>query len=104
MRGAIPYNRVKCIKNEKGVRIYGIDSLRFHVQILGASCPHPSGSPHRQMVGPDGVLPQGPFKTLYLLHGIFGNETDWVCGTRVQAWALERNLAVVIPLGKTAST
>ena len=25
-----------------------------------------------------------PFKTLYLLHGIFGNETDWVHGTRIQ--------------------
>lgn len=40
-----------------------------------------------------------PFKTLYLLHGIFGNDTDWVCGTRVQAWAQDRNLAVVMPSG-----
>lgn len=40
-----------------------------------------------------------PFKTLYLLHGIFGNYTDWVCGTRLQAWAQERNLAVVMPSG-----
>ncbi len=39
------------------------------------------------------------FKTLYLLHGIFGNYTDWVSGTRVQAWAEERNLAVVMPSG-----
>ena len=37
-----------------------------------------------------------PFKTLYLLHGIFGNETDWVHGTRIQRWAEEKNLAVVI--------
>lgn len=27
-----------------------------------------------------------PYKTLYLLHGIFGNYTDWVTGTRVQRW------------------
>lgn len=40
-----------------------------------------------------------PFKTLYLLHGIFGNYTDWVSGTRLQAWAEERNLAVVMPSG-----
>lgn len=40
-----------------------------------------------------------PFKTLYLLHGIFGNYTDWVNGTRLQAWAEERNLAVVMPSG-----
>ena len=37
-----------------------------------------------------------PFKTLYLLHGIFGNETDWVHGTRIQRWAEEKNLAVVM--------
>ena len=40
-----------------------------------------------------------PFKTLYLLHGIFGNCTDWVSGTRVQAWAQEHDLAVVMPSG-----
>lgn len=26
---------------------------------------------------------QKPLKTLYLLHGIFGNYTDWVNGTRI---------------------
>jgi S-formylglutathione hydrolase FrmB len=40
-----------------------------------------------------------PFKTLYLLHGIFGNYTDWVSGTRIQRWAEEKNLAVVMPSG-----
>ena len=28
-----------------------------------------------------------PFKTLYLLHGIFGNYTDWVTGTCLKRWA-----------------
>lgn len=42
---------------------------------------------------------QKPFKTLYLLHGIFGNYTDWVSGTRVRDWAEERDLAVVMPSG-----
>ena len=42
---------------------------------------------------------KGPFKTLYLLHGIFGNYTDWVSGTRIQRWAMDRNLAVVMPSG-----
>lgn len=42
---------------------------------------------------------QKPFKTLYLLHGIFGNYTDWVAGTRIKDWAEERNLAVVMPSG-----
>lgn len=37
------------------------------------------------------------FKTLYLLHGLLGNYTDWVHGTRVQRWAQEHDLAVVMP-------
>ncbi len=41
-----------------------------------------------------------PFKTLYLLHGIFGNYTDWITGTRIQAWAEDRNLAVIMPSGE----
>ncbi len=43
-----------------------------------------------------------PFKTLYLLHGIIGNYTDWVSGTRIQRWAEEKNLAVVMPSGDNA--
>ncbi len=39
------------------------------------------------------------FKTLYLLHGIFGNDTDWISGTRIQRWAEAKNLAVVMPSG-----
>ena len=42
------------------------------------------------------------FPTLYLLHGVFGNHTDWVCGTRVQRWAEEKGLAVVMPAGENA--
>ena len=42
---------------------------------------------------------QKPFKTLYLLHGILGNYTDWVTGTRIQRWAEERDLCVVMPSG-----
>lgn len=41
-----------------------------------------------------------PFKTLYLLHGIFGNDTDWVNGTRIQRWAQDLNLAVIMPAGE----
>ena len=42
------------------------------------------------------------FKTLYLLHGLLGNYTDWVSGTRIQRWAEEKNLAVVMPSGDNA--
>ena len=52
---------------------------------------------------PDGKLPpKKNFKTLYLLHGYLGNYTDWVSGTRIQRWAEERDLAVVMPSGDNA--
>ena len=44
----------------------------------------------------------GQFKTLYLLHGLLGNYTDWVSGTRIQRYAEEKNLAVVMPSGDNA--
>lgn len=40
-----------------------------------------------------------PFKTLYLLHGLLGNYTDWVSNTRILQWAEAKNLAVVMPSG-----
>lgn len=43
-----------------------------------------------------------PFKTLYLLHGILGSHTDWISGSRIQRWAEEKNLAVVMPAGENA--
>lgn len=43
-----------------------------------------------------------PYKTLYLLHGIFGSSVDWVNGTRIQRWAEENDLAVVMPSGDNA--
>lgn len=39
------------------------------------------------------------YKTLYLLHGIIGNYTDWVTGTNIQRLAEDLNLAVVMPCG-----
>ena len=39
------------------------------------------------------------YKTLYLLHGLLGNYTDWVSQTRIQKWAEEKNLAVGMPSG-----
>ena len=43
-----------------------------------------------------------PYKTLYLLHGVFGNYTDWVCGTRIQRYAEENDLVVIMPSGDNA--
>ncbi len=39
----------------------------------------------------------GLFKTIYLLHGLMDNCTAWTSNTRIERWAMERNLAVVMP-------
>lgn len=43
---------------------------------------------------------QGRLKTLYLLHGALGNHTDYISGTRIQRWAEDNNLAVIMPSGE----
>lgn len=48
------------------------------------------------------VREEKPYKTLYLLHGIFGNYTDWVNGTRIQRYAEENELVIVMPSGDNA--
>lgn len=54
---------------------------------------HMPGMPEREKT---------PFKTLYLLHGIFGNYTDWLTRTRIAQWAETRNLAVIMPSGENS--
>ena len=43
-----------------------------------------------------------PYQTLYLLHGVFGSYIDWVSGTRIQRFAEEHDLCVVMPSGDNA--
>lgn len=45
------------------------------------------------------VREEKPYKTLYLLHGVFGSYIDWVAGTNIQRWAEEKDLVVVMPSG-----
>ncbi len=40
------------------------------------------------------------YKTLYLLHGIFGNHTDWIVNTRIGLLAQEKDLVVIMPAGE----
>lgn len=46
------------------------------------------------------VREEKPYKTLYLLHGVFGSHIDWINGTNIQRWAEEKDLAVVMPAGE----
>ncbi|WP_456271183.1 alpha/beta hydrolase [Bacillus sp. AK031] len=41
-----------------------------------------------------------PYKTLFLLHGMFGNYTDWVSETNIQRLAVEKDLVVIMPSGE----
>ena len=51
----------------------------------------------------DGTLmPRKKFKTLYLLHGLWGNCKDWVTCSRIRQWAEKQDLAVVMPSGDNA--
>ncbi len=48
------------------------------------------------------LVSPGPYPTLYLLHGIYGSNMDWLCGTRIKRWAEAKGLAVVMPSGENA--
>lgn len=41
-----------------------------------------------------------PYKTLFLLNGLYGNNIDWVCASNIFEWAQERNLVVIMPAGE----
>ncbi len=40
-----------------------------------------------------------PLRTLYLLHGITGDDRDWLYGTQIEMYAKENNIAVIMPDG-----
>ena len=40
---------------------------------------------------------EGPFKTLYLLHGLSGDQTHWLRYTSVERYAKDHGIAVVMP-------
>ena len=53
----------------------------------------------KQLPGKPGYQNAAPYKTLYLLHGVFGCSLDWLSGTRVRALAQNANICVVMPSG-----
>lgn len=42
---------------------------------------------------------QGPYRTVYLLHGLFGRDFDWIDKTHVIATAEARDVALIMPSG-----
>ena len=98
---SLAFRQFSCILEKKAKDVFSMALLQcnFFSQALMRTVPIQVVLPTDKTLGPGGPAAQGPFKTLSLLHGIFGNDTDWVCGTRVQSWAQDRNLAVVMPSG-----
>ncbi len=43
-----------------------------------------------------------PYKTLYLLHGLYGSNMDWLVGSDVFLLSQAYNLAVIMPAGENA--
>ena len=69
-------------------------------QTLGRTVPVTVILPTDKMVFPgQPVREDKPYKTLYLLHGVLGSCMDWVAGTRIQRFAEDNDLAVVMPSG-----
>lgn len=52
---------------------------------------------------PGSAVFEGPYQTLYLLHGVFGSYIDWITETRIHKYAEEHDLAVVMPSGDNAN-
>jgi len=46
---------------------------------------------------PMGGAPEGGYKTLYLLHGLAGNHSDWMRRTAIERYASKYGIAVVMP-------
>ncbi|MDO4467237.1 MAG: alpha/beta hydrolase-fold protein [Bacillota bacterium] len=75
--------------------------VNFHSECLGRTVPvfvilptdktYFPGMPRRE----EGK----PYKTLYLLHGVIGNYTDWLFNTRIKKYAEDADLCVVMPSG-----
>ena len=42
---------------------------------------------------------EGPFKTIYLLHGYSGSRNDWLRYSDIELWAKKYNYAVIMPDG-----
>lgn len=49
-----------------------------------------------------GPLPQGPFPTLYLLHGVTDDHTSWLLNTRIAELSARHGVCVVLPAGENS--
>ena len=77
--------------------------VNFLSQTLKRTVPIQVVLPSDKVLSYNGHIDESkPYKTLYLLHGLLGNCTDWVMNTNIQRLAEDRNLAVVMPSGENS--
>lgn len=74
--------------------------IQFYSQALNRQVPYKVIIP---IDGPisdeDTSLSDSNFRTLYLLHGMMGNNSDWLRNTNINQLAYDYNIAVVMPSG-----
>jgi len=73
--------------------------LDFFSETLGLCCSTYIILPQatRSQIGMEGKAGIGPFKTLYLLHGLSDDHTIWLRRTSIERYVAPLNLAVVMP-------
>ncbi len=83
-------------------------SIRYQSSALNgfitfrAILPFENFGPNPLAPNPRPYAPPEPLKTLYLLHGITGDDQDWLLGTRIQRYAEQHRLAVILPSGRNS--
>ena len=83
-------------------------TTRYQSQALGGFVTFQTILPFEDF-GPNPIVPNpDPYRrpeglrTLYLLHGITGDDRDWLLGTRIARYAAEHRIAVVMPDGRNS--
>lgn len=73
----------------------------FHSKYLGRNVILTAVVPVDKMNG-DKLAPhrRGPYRTVYLLHGLFGQDVDWIDKTHVVETAEARDVVVIMPSGE----
>ncbi len=73
----------------------------FYSKYLGHCVPFTAVIPADKMDGDKlATHRRGPYRTVYLLHGLLGHDTDWIDRTQVIQTAEARDLCVIMPSGE----
>lgn len=71
--------------------------MNFRSHALGMNVPVNVILPEQPSTAPVAGAPEGTYKTLYLLHGMGGNHSDWSRRTAIERYASDHGIAVVMP-------